>query len=363
MSAAPPAPSPVAAPNKGSQQDAASSSSSSNSSNPKNISGLLPAVSLFVLAVDALAGTRETAAAALLLGLGKRAKLGSPGEESVWGVHSPRRRQQQQRSPRSPRSPRRAAAAAAAGAAAAAAAETAEGRARLLLCGLLHCRLSQGRLKALQRHLIPVETGETKKRDRNEKPPPRPNPMMTSAEVQAVRPTERDSEAPAALLAPSLLCVPPLLALYMCLSLLFHLVAIPLCLRPVSCTCLCLLVVTKDPLSVSLAMLIASLCHPYLDFVRYLWPPQRQRDVPQRFSSSRCVSSLMYIYGVSLQVFREAGLPLAPSLWQPLLKGDTQPFLQASELFPVGPSPIFGVRGDRPPFVELQHLQDPPPCL
>lgn len=170
-----------------SEKDNAEDTGSSSRSNR-----LFPAVSLLVLALDALAGCREAAAVTLLLGLGEKTRLGFAGPEGFWGIHTPRKRQQQ----RTPRSPRRSpAATVAAAATAAAATETAEGRARLLLCGLLHCRLSQGKLKTLQRYLIPLDSGERKGRDRGEKVAARPNASMTLAHVQAVRRRQGDSSS------------------------------------------------------------------------------------------------------------------------------------------------------------------------
>ncbi|KAL8269695.1 hypothetical protein Esti_006385 [Eimeria stiedai] len=170
-------------------QDASSSSSSNNSSNNSSSSstGLCAAVAAFVLGVDALEGSKEAAAAALLLGLAKRSRLGFVEGGGFSAVNTPCKQHMQLGPPRSPRRTP-AAATAAAAAAAAAAAVTEEGRARLLLCGLLHQRLQQGRLKTLQRHLNVVEGADSKLRNKAGKSSSLPNPpSMTLAEVQAVR--------------------------------------------------------------------------------------------------------------------------------------------------------------------------------
>ncbi|KAL8438897.1 hypothetical protein Efla_005377 [Eimeria flavescens] len=164
-----------------------SSSSSKGRSRDPSSAALLPAVSLFVLAVDLLEGTRETAASALLLGLSKHARPGSPGSSSLSAIQTPRK--QQQRSPRSPRLPPAAATAAPAAAATATArwTETVEGRARVLLCGLLHHRLQQERLNLLRKHLTPVAAACSKQQEQTERAQiKRGPPTLTLAIVQAV---------------------------------------------------------------------------------------------------------------------------------------------------------------------------------
>ncbi|XP_026190688.1 uncharacterized protein LOC34618068 [Cyclospora cayetanensis] len=145
----------------------------------------LHAVTLFVLAADALAGAKETAAAALLTGFASRVRIWG-GEGTAGEVCGPR----YHKTPSPSHTPRQLASSGAATAAATAAAasgiETDRGKARLLLCGLLHCRLQQGKLKTLQRHLSLVEADTHRWMDRSEKPPPKPNPLLTAAQVQAI---------------------------------------------------------------------------------------------------------------------------------------------------------------------------------
>ncbi|KAL8428096.1 hypothetical protein ACSSS7_007401 [Eimeria intestinalis] len=166
-------------------QDASNSSSSSSTSNSSSnnsssrisrISNSSSNSSTGLSGVDALEGSKETAAAALLLGTARCCRLGYVEGGFASGVRSPRKQHIQLGSPRSPRrSP-----------AASTAAATEEGKARLLLCGLLHRRLQQGRLKTLQKHLNVLEAADSKMRNKADKSLHPPNsPFMTLAEVQA----------------------------------------------------------------------------------------------------------------------------------------------------------------------------------